>query len=555
MSKKNQNSKAPYLTIRIAFFNKRRRGSLDGYLGKMVNNIQDSICEVLGLKFNPFVPASATEVYFFTQETREILEEFYYGIVSRKGFMLLLGEVGVGKTSLLLQLLKKIEEDSPSIHTAWVFNTSLGPHDFLMAIAKDFGIEIKDNTSISTIINELYNYFLTVNKEGGNCAILVDEAHNLPFESLETLRMLSNLEGEGTKLVQIVLAGQPELETRLNTPELRQLRSRIYIFRILYPFSERDTELYISYKLSSAGSQIRLSRDGKKLLYRLTGGNPRLIHLVMDRVLHILALTNDFTITKEVVTKAARDIARYNIDIKARLSSPNSRRRAMFWIFLIITAISMGVLFSFYVKLPQDLFLHFRSSRAQVDRKKVSLSSSPPASPSVSPVQKGKKYRNSDIPVEFRDFLKPMSLLSLYPCLKDAVGKRDIEIFSSRLPQGMVLLYLKKIPLNSSIFFSYFPWKKYTGEPPPYLVLWRPPFHINKRYPASSPATDKLAVQKMLKDLGYYKGSWDGKFGRKTLQAIKRFQQRMGLPVTDGLDDRTLFWICIEYEKMNRKRG
>ncbi len=513
----------------------------------MVNGIQDSICNILGLKFNPFAPASATEVYFFTQETREILEEFYYGITSRKGFMLLLGEVGVGKTSLLLQLLKKIEEDpSSNIHSAWIFNTSLGPRDFLSAIASDFGLEIKDSTSVSSIINELYDYFLKVNREGGNCAIVVDEAHNLPFESLETLRMLSNLEGEGTKLVQIVLAGQPELEAKLNTPQLRQLRSRIYIFRILSPFNERDTELYVSYKLSSAGSQIRLSKETKEFLYRVTGGNPRLIHLLMDRVLHILALNNSFTITRDVLKRAAQDMARYNIDIKEKLSSSSAKRKWIFWVLLLVCAVACGAVFSFYVRIPKHILPSPQNSPSRGLDKKVS------SSRKVEVRSTKKDHTGNNLVGDIKKFLEPTSLLKLAPMLREAISKKDVNIFSSQL-KGWTVLSLNKIPSTSSIFFSYFPWKKYTGEPPPYLVLWKPPFHINKKYPVSSPTADKLAVQKMLEELGYYKGPWDGKFGKKTLRAIKKFQIKMGLPITNGLDERTLFWICVEYARIKQK--
>ncbi len=551
-----------------------------------MNSVQDSVCEILGLKFNPFVPASSTDVYFFTQETREILDELYYGIVSRKGFMLLLGEVGVGKTSLLLQLLKRIgEEESQRIDTAWVFNTSLGPKDFLLAIAQDFGIELLDTSSVSSIINELYHHFLKINREGGNCAIVVDEAHNLPFESLETLRMLSNLEGDGTKLVQIVLAGQPELETKLNLPELRQLKSRIYIFRVLYPFNKKETELYVNYKLSSAGSQIRLSDSARDLLYALTHGNPRMIHLIMDRALHLLALQGDFVINENILRDAALDIAKYNKEVKERLSRLASRKKLVITVGgLFLIGVLIGLSLSLFKGGWRGL-LALKDGRApashlissQRSHSAVAIGGTQKGHPPkaqgpvlhnsggkkgpVQPSNEEKKGRLKSAPspvdpltLKCREFLRPFSLISLEGTFKRAILKGDIEIFLQSLPRDISLIGIKRLPRDAQFPFSAFPWKKYTSHPPDYVVLWRPPFHIDKKYPADSPTADKLAVQKMLKEMGYYRGPWDGKFGHRTLDAIKRFQEKMGLPVTHGLDERTLFWLCVEYEHMKRKK-
>ena len=186
------------------------------------------IFAALDLEFNPFPIATSTEGYFHTRDTDLVLKELLYGIESRKGFLLLTGEVGVGKTSLILQLLAELAK--LNVQFAWVFNTMLGKEELFIALARDFGLEVADGESISSTMDKLHKFFLAHNSRGVNCAIVIDEAHNLGPDSLEALRMLSNLEEGGVKLVQILLSGQPELLIRLQRPDMRQFLSRINIF-------------------------------------------------------------------------------------------------------------------------------------------------------------------------------------------------------------------------------------------------------------------------------------------------------------------------------------
>lgn len=153
------------------------------------------IFEALGLDKNPFSMAADTEGYFHTDATKQILDELAFGILSRKGFLLLTGEVGVGKTSLLYQLLKRLEDER--LVTSWIFNTMLNKEELLLAIARDFSLDPPKTANVAQLIEILQAYLVEQNAQNNNCAIIVDEAHNLSLPALEALRMLSNLEAGG----------------------------------------------------------------------------------------------------------------------------------------------------------------------------------------------------------------------------------------------------------------------------------------------------------------------------------------------------------------------
>jgi general secretion pathway protein A len=200
------------------------------------------IYAALGMKANPFPPGACKDPYYFTESAKRILDELHYGVAARKGFLLVIGEVGLGKTSLLLQFLPLLEKGE--LEVSWVFNTVLDKVELLGAVAKDFGLRIPRAANLTEIIDHLHQFFLKQAQNNKNCAIVIDEAHHLDNDTLELLRMLSNLELEGDKLVQILLVGQPELMTRLWSQELRQLRSRINIFiELPPPFQRRNRQL------------------------------------------------------------------------------------------------------------------------------------------------------------------------------------------------------------------------------------------------------------------------------------------------------------------------
>jgi type II secretory pathway predicted ATPase ExeA len=214
---------------------------------------------------------------------REALACLQYGIAARKGFVVMTGEVGTGKTTLLKTVLSSFTKDRVS--TAFVFNPRLDVLDFLEFVLTDFGIPPKARTK-SGMLLQLNRWLIERFRNQELCAIVVDEAQNLSWELLEEIRLLTNLETSSEKLVQIVLSGQPELEEKLRNPSVRQLRQRISMWCKTYPLSSEETQAYIAERLRIAGArQPVLSPEAVQLVHRYSKGIPRLINLLCEHAM------------------------------------------------------------------------------------------------------------------------------------------------------------------------------------------------------------------------------------------------------------------------------
>ncbi|XPV77386.1 MAG: AAA family ATPase [Desulfovibrio sp.] len=299
------------------------------------------ILSILGLSENPFSVAIDEAHYYQTEATKQIMTELLYGIETRKGIFVLVGEVGVGKSSLLLQLLMIMQKQG--IHSSFIFNTILSREEFLQSICQDFGITLPPNVNFATCLDTLHHFFLEQNAAGKICTIIVDEAHNLDLKTIESLRMLSNLEAGGEKLVQIVLAGQPELKTSLEQPRLRQLRSRISIYEELPPLTKREVNEYIAYKLANTGSQLRPSWGALNWLWKVTLGNVRLINQVMERSLYVLVALNSNKLSAGVVRQAIMDIAPCHIEVAER----HDRQRTFHFAWSAVGAFALSLVVAF----------------------------------------------------------------------------------------------------------------------------------------------------------------------------------------------------------------
>jgi type II secretory pathway predicted ATPase ExeA len=216
-------------------------------------------------------------------QIREALACLQYGIAARKGFVVLTGEVGTGKTTLLRAVLSSFAKDRVS--TAFVFNPRLDVLDFLEFVLTDFGIPPVARTK-SGMLLQLNRWLIERYSEQGLCAIVVDEAQNLSLELLEEIRLLTNLETSSEKLVQIVLSGQPELEAKLRDPSVRQLRQRVALWCRTNPLTAAETQAYVAERLRIAGaSQPLFAPDAVGLVYRFSKGIPRLINLICEHSL------------------------------------------------------------------------------------------------------------------------------------------------------------------------------------------------------------------------------------------------------------------------------
>jgi type II secretory pathway predicted ATPase ExeA len=259
-----------------------------------------------GLKANPFNVNPDPRYLFLTKHTEEALACLTYGIESRKGFVLLTGEVGTGKTTLINKFLEWLR--TQKVTTAFVFNSRMNVPQFLDYMMSDFGIPC-ESESKSQIVLRLYNWLLERYRAGETAVLIVDEAQNLSDEVLEEIRLLTNLETATEKLLQVVLVGQPELEQKLKQPQLRQLRQRLTLRAKTHALTLEETRAYVQQRLRVAGveGQDIFQAEALDAVFRYSMGIPRVINLICEHCLVNGFVDQQKVIGPEVVDAVARD--------------------------------------------------------------------------------------------------------------------------------------------------------------------------------------------------------------------------------------------------------
>lgn len=262
--------------------------------------------EYYGLKEAPFNLTPDPRFLFFTPNHREAFDHLVYGIDNRKGFVELTGEVGSGKTTICRAVLAGLKRD---VKTSLVLNPCLTESQLLRSILKDFGLKVKGRDRLVNL--DTLNAFLLENLQlGNNVALIIDEAQDLSPAVLEQVRLLSNLETDQHKLLQIVLCGQPELRQRLAAPDLRQLRQRIGVRYHLLPLNELETGQYIEHRLKMAGwlNGRLFEPDAVRRIHDYARGIPRLINSVCDIALLAGYVASAAVIDGRCVSRAIRQL-------------------------------------------------------------------------------------------------------------------------------------------------------------------------------------------------------------------------------------------------------
>ncbi|MBU0991954.1 MAG: AAA family ATPase [Proteobacteria bacterium] len=507
-----------------------------------------------GFHINPFPIAPDSDYFYESPQIEQIVTELIHGIITRKGFLILTGEVGLGKTTISRRMLKIL--DSHQVQTSLVLHTGIKSFEVLKEINRDFGV-YTESILLSEQMAVLNQFLLERNKQGQNCVIIIDDAQNLDFESFELIRMISNLEADRQKLVQILLVGQPELLDKLNSHELRQLKSRISIRKTAHPLNLEEIQNYLFFKLNSAGSNGVTSIDVHAIqsVSRLTKGNLRQINVLMDRCLYVAFVYDTTRITKKIILEAHADLNQKEVPVQ---------KKKIFQLLLsgflvvgVITGGAMIILKNTLAKpspakhnpsLPGVVQTSFNRFFLKELSASVQTATTPPSQ--VEPDRP--KREKANVPLPVRQFLSTYHLDTFAIPFNEALNSGQLDQVKKNIFNKTGLMLIELYQFNEDIRNRYGLLScTFSGiEKKTYLLFWKPELRISRFY-YHYRGEEITHLQQMLSEYGFYHQDQDGIVGINTMKAVNHLQEKSGIPVTGFPDDRTLFWLCQNKRSVN----
>ncbi|MFQ2385179.1 MSHA fimbrial biogenesis protein MshM [Aeromonas dhakensis] len=261
-----------------------------------------------GLQEAPFGLTPNTGFYYGLPTHEEALQVLNWALAQGEGFIKVTGEVGTGKTLLCRKLLSELGSEERPVRLAWLPNPHLSPAELRIALALELGLPVRDQSELD-LTDRIHRHLISLHRQGSRVVVLIDEAQALPDETLEAIRLFGNLETESSKLLQIVLFGQPELDSRLAKPHLRQLRQRIGFSYCLRPLRFDETRAYLEHRLHISGYRGAPLFGGAALrqLWRASRGIPRLINILAQKCLMLAYGQGARQIDGRLVRLAVRD--------------------------------------------------------------------------------------------------------------------------------------------------------------------------------------------------------------------------------------------------------
>ncbi|MCO4201993.1 MSHA fimbrial biogenesis protein MshM [Aeromonas hydrophila] len=261
-----------------------------------------------GLQEAPFGLTPNTGFYYGLPPHEEALQVLNWALAQGEGFIKVTGEVGTGKTLLCRKLLSELGSEERPVRLAWLPNPHLNPAELRIALALELGLAVRDQSELD-LTDRIHRHLIALHQQGSRVVVLIDEAQALPDETLEAIRLFGNLETESSKLLQIVLFGQPELDARLAKPHLRQLRQRIGFSYCLRPLRFDETRAYLEHRLQISGYRGAPLFGGRALrqLWRASRGIPRLINILAQKCLMLAYGQGARQIDSRLVWLAVRD--------------------------------------------------------------------------------------------------------------------------------------------------------------------------------------------------------------------------------------------------------
>ncbi len=522
--------------------------------------------DALGLDFNPFPVVPDAHNYFTTEGMNTAISDILHCIDSRKGFILISGEVGLGKTTLSRLLLLKLA--AKKVNTALILNTFLQSGSLLKAINKDFNIHIESNL-IEDQLEALNNFLLEQYVQEKNCVIVIDDAQQLNLESLELIRQLSNLETNQNKLLQIILVAQGEILTTLSRQDMRQLKSRIALNIKIEPFTVFELKQYIQFRLARAGSsgQIDLENKAYKYLHKVTQGLPRQINLVMDRCLYVVAAYGINKIDVGLVRKAYDEI---RIDTYAEGKS--SFQFSTIAITALILILVTSVVYQFRGKLFQETFNLSTATKLSDESLKTTkqnivgnadtnlvtkkeqvanlIDTNEPIKASKTSLEI-KPLTTKQLQSSETEYLSQFGLTDFEKIFSQALEKNDFQELAQHIndESDYKILFGNNTSLiesNTDI------WTIDHYAQAKWLTFWKPQIILDAFYQGYY-SENIYKLQSILHDEGYYKSNIDGIVGEKTIKAIAKLQTDIGIDPSGFPDQLTLYYLQNDLQEMQSK--
>jgi len=529
-----------------------------------------------GFREKPFNLTPDPRFVFLSKNHKEAFAHLLYGINNRAGFILLTGEVGSGKTTVLRALLGQL--DPNHYRTALIFNPCLSPSELLQNINREFGIPANTSNS-SSFLDHLNQFLLQQNAEGRTVVLVIDEAQDLEAPVLEQIRLISNLETDREKLIQIVLSGQPELLKILKRNEMRQLSQRITVRYHLQPMDFEDTVHYINHRLEVAGGRgaVIFSNSALKRIYRYSGGLPRLINAACDRAL-LTGYTRDTSrISLRIAAAGIKDIKR------SAASTMRKRRLILIPTFAVLAALfAAGIYF-----LRQDSIGRLNPHRpveATEDRiKKVTPITGEELSRAMAS-ELGRIPESESVRRAFNTLagfwnvppVPESSDLNQLNAIERAVVERELRLyrFSGNLGALLRFDYPAILELNvpgvpgkrfvslvgrenehllvdppiagrRSLSFGEIE-KHWSGQG---LLFWRDPLNLLAKMSFGSKGDRIRQLQTLLREAGVYSMPLTGVYDGDTVSAVKQFQSSKGINEDGIVGGHTLMFL---YGSINR---
>jgi general secretion pathway protein A len=520
-----------------------------------------------GFNEKPFTLTPNPRFIFLSKSHKEAFAHLLYGINNHYGFIELIGEVGTGKTTVLRTLLGQLHEDI--YRCALIFNPCLTGVELLRSINHEFGLSAQTEFA-NELLAELNRFLVAENSRGVTVVLVIDEAQNLQPAVLEQLRLISNLETENDKLIQIVLAGQPELEALLAKPELRQLNQRIAVRYKLKPMSSEETCSYIGHRMTVAGETggVSFSRNAIRLVHLLSGGTPREINNLCDRALLIAYGNERRTITPEFILRARREIK--------RLPRKRMLARTLSAFIVLILAAGIGVkVFNFNVRqllkspaVRTEPERHDRqqneysdTGRQQFKRLEQELLARDQNDVHVIAFNTLATYwdarhitqfsRDLTVPSLFTQLAKKRNLrVTIYKgTLEQAMLFRMPLLLETRVPGKLKNYCIAVTPADTATMFvspSLFNRNTLSVNDMRLLasgtfyLVWRNPGQLPDMITANTNINKIKMLQQLLAQAGTFHGIIDGTYGLSTIKAVRDYQQANGISPDETVGELTL---------------